>query len=150
MSAVSTDDSGSSVATAEQDEIFSKHSDERRLGLEMRRYADGPPVTAQKLAHGRAAAGPGQDFIFFFASSVHRNASKLAKLPLTTKVAKDTKIDNGENIECKKSFLRALGVLRGDIHFCFGWALPRQPLCDPISARQFARIFFMRSITSGG
>src|SRR5215471_3724839 len=85
MSAVSTDDSGSSVATAEQDEIFSKHSDERRLGLEMRRYADGPPVTAQKLAHGRAAAGPGQDFIFFFAGFVHRNASKLVKLPLTTK-----------------------------------------------------------------
>src|SRR5215471_6878761 len=85
MSAVSTDDSGSSVATAEQDEIFSKHSDERRLGLEMRRYADGPPVTAQKLAHGRAVAGPGQDFIFFFAGFVHRNASKLVKLPLTTK-----------------------------------------------------------------
>src|SRR5215813_7387098 len=71
MVAVSTDDSGSSVAASEQDEIFSKHSDERRLGLEMRRYADGPPVTAQKLAHGRAAAGSGQDFIFFFAGSVH-------------------------------------------------------------------------------
>src|SRR5262249_7374340 len=40
------------------------------VGLVLR-CADAPPVTAQKLAHGRAAAGPGQDFIFFFAGFVH-------------------------------------------------------------------------------
>src|SRR5262245_57400376 len=36
MGAVSTDDSDSSVAAAEQDEIFAEDADERRLGLQMR------------------------------------------------------------------------------------------------------------------
>src|ERR671919_352661 len=33
----------------------------------MRRDANGPPVSPQKIAHRRAASGPSQNFIFFFA-----------------------------------------------------------------------------------
>src|SRR5262249_33678138 len=80
MGTVSADDASVTFDIAKQNQIFAEHTDKRRLGFEMRRYTDGPPVTPQKLAHGRAAASPGQDFIFFFASLVHRNASNLVKL----------------------------------------------------------------------
>src|SRR5262245_16999980 len=71
MGAVSTDDPSLAHAVPEENQIFAEHPYKCRLGLKVCRDADGPPVTPQKLAHGRTAAGPGQDFIFFFASSVH-------------------------------------------------------------------------------
>src|SRR4029434_6599445 len=71
MGAVSANDPSLARAVAEEHQIFAEHADKRRLGLEVRRDADGPPVTAEKLAHRRAATSASQNFIFFFCSSVH-------------------------------------------------------------------------------
>src|SRR5688572_8048981 len=62
----SADHAHLAAGVPEKNQIFAEHADECRLRLQMRRDADGPPVTTQDLPLRRPPPRARQNFIFFF------------------------------------------------------------------------------------